>query len=537
MIHVVGVIAADLECQVNDFQNYTDSIKECDTIKTLKFNVTKWEPIPQDLIDRTRSINEIDVNNRSVEIIDETGFCTWPKLTSINAGRNNILKLPSDLLANCRVLNSLSLSKNRISQIDEDAFRQLPFLTVLDLSSNQIDTLDDNVFKSLISLETLRLNNNKIQAISSDNFLYTTKLQTLDLSYNSIQTIEEGSFWNLRKLVILDVSHNLDLNTLDLTQMDRLQYVNIDNASLEQLNIPESVVQISANSNKITKLAIEPNGILEELHLRNNYLPTLKELSMAGQLTALDVSYNNIRDVDFSYLYTTQIQRLVILGNPIRTFNVSTLINLPYLQTVEISTDSLDKETMSALEAGTNLLYNLVRVPIRTQERRNAVEITESTYAPSTESSSIFKKTIVEMSFQKKSTDSQTTIEPTPNKDISAFDPMSANDTKDDLIIKLLDRIQRLESNQGNSSAQRRQTEQTVSDLRILIVCTIIAFSLFVSCQIGLFVYENYKQWNIPMPASIPNVIASSRNGIPHNRHCRTTANDGTLDPIIEDVF
>lgn len=536
VIHPVAVIAADLECQVDDFQNYTDSIKDCDAVKTLKFNVTNWVPIPQDLINRTRSINSIDVNNRSIEIIDENGFCAWPKLTAINAGRNKILTLPTDLLANCRVLNSLSLAKNRIGLIEEDAFRRLPFLTELDLSSNQIDTLDDNVFKSLISLKTLRLNNNKIQAISVDNFAYTTKLETLDLSYNSIQTIEEGSFWNLRKLVTLDMSHNLDLNALDLTQMDRLQNVNIDNASLEQLNIPESVVQISANSNKITKLAIAPNGILEELHLRNNYLPTLKELSMAGQLTALDVSYNNIRDVDFSYLYTTQIQRLVIVGNPIRTFNVSTLINLPYLRTVEISTDSLDKETMSELEDGTSLLYNLVRAPIKTPERRNVVEITESTYAPSTESSSIFKST-TEISMRKKSRDSMVTIQPTPITDDSTFETLAGDDTKDDMIIKLLDRIQRLESNQGNSSEQRRQTEQTVSDLRILIVCTIIAFSLFVSFQIGLFVYENYKQWNIPLPVSIPNVIASSQNGVAHNRHGRTTANDGALDPIIEDVF
>lgn len=536
MIHTV---VAGLDCQINDLQNYSDSIKDCDLVKTLTFNITKWQPIPQDLINKTRSINAINVTYQSLETIDDKGFCAWPKLTSINAGKNNITKLLPDLLADCRVLNSLLLSKNSISQIDEDAFQQLPFLTDLDLSSNQIEVLSDDVFKSLISLKTLRLNNNKIQAISDDYFQYISKLETLDLSYNSIETIEQGSFWNLKKLFILDVSYNPDLKTIDLSEMDRLQYVNIDGASLEQLNIPENVVKITANFNKITTLALAENGILEELYLRNNSLETIKELSAAGELTALDISYNNIKNIDFSYLMSTQIQRLVVLGNPIRKFNVSTLLSLPYLQTVEISTDSLDKETLSALDDGTNLLYNSVRVPNGSQQRRNVVEITESTYAPSTELSKI-RTTTVNSNSNVIASKSVINIRSTPiAPDTTTFKPetKNGNDTKDEIIRTLLNRIQKLELNQGSSSEIHRQTEQNVSDLRILIVCTIIAFSMFVSIQIGLFVYENYEKWNIQFPinVNVPNVIASSPNGMTNNRRNRN--DDGSCDPMIEDVF
>ncbi|XP_055313707.1 chaoptin-like [Sitodiplosis mosellana] len=546
----VAAVDAGPDCRINDFQSYTAFIKDCDLVKTLTFNVIKWEPIPQDLVNQTRSITTIDVNNRSLEIIDEIGFCAWPKLTTLNAGRNNILALPSDLLANCRTLNSLLLSKNSISQIDENAFRNLPFLTELDLSSNQIESLDDNVFISLISLKTLRLNNNKIQAISNENFDITVKLETLDLSYNSIQTIEEGSFWNLRKLVTLDMSHNPDLSTLDLTRMDRLQYVNIDSASLEQLNIPDSVVTIGANFNKITKLFIEPNGILEELYLRNNSLANLKNLSIADQLTALDISYNNIRDVDFTPLWTTQIQRLVILGNPIRKFNVSTLIELPLLQTVEISTDSLDKETLTALEDGTTLLYNSVRRSNKIPERRNVVDITESTYAPSTESSNEnTTETPTETPSTTEATNDKTkagknmiTVKTTSIATIStSFKPATENDIKPDLLslnhgVKLLERIHQLESKLESLSERHSLTERNVSDVRFLVVFTMITFSLFISLQIGLFVYQNYKKWNIPINISIPNVIAASQNENSNNRR-RQTSVDTTMDPIIEDVF
>ncbi|XP_055313720.1 leucine-rich repeat-containing G-protein coupled receptor 4-like [Sitodiplosis mosellana] len=536
-------VASGFECEVRDFQNYTDSIKGCDDAKVLTFNVKLWSTPPKDLLNQTRNIHSIDVSGQSLKAIDNKGLCDWPYIKFIFAEENNITSLPSQALAGCHLLNTLSLSKNNISEIYDDAFHGLSLLTNLNLSNNQITSLSGNVFKPLTSLKTLRLNNNQMQAIDTDHFENNRKLEILDLSYNQIIAIDHGSFWKLKKLLTLDLSYNPGLNSLDLSEMDRLHDVIVNGASLTYLRIPTYVVNVFANNNNITQLKIDPNGSLEELCLSYNALRNISDLSPATQLTNLDISYNNITDIDFSYLMSTQIQRIDVLENPIKTFNVQALTSLPAIKSIEITTSNLDNRTLTVLITETNRLNIRLRDPNRDKERKTSMTMPPVTpvgpvtlSTPTTISTTTAKLTPAP-TLAPKTTAVPSIQKPTPTH---APTPSAPTNSKDGMNNDMLRRIQNLEStieshiktepNESSAPNQHTEMAESVANLRVLIICTMVAFTMFVSCQLAVFVNSNYRRWRILMP----NFFPIRHNGLANNR--RTQLN-GSMDPMVEDVL
>lgn len=501
-----------LECEVRDFRNYNDSTRDCNDVKSLTFKITTWERIPQDLINRTQSIHSIDVSSQGLKSLDNKDFCSWPNLKSINADMNNVTSLISRMFTGCRQLTTLSLSRNNISEIYDDAFHGLSLLSHLDISLNQIHALSDNIFHPLISLKTLSLNNNLIGAIDTDTFARNLNIESLDLSFNMIEVIEKASFWKLKKLATLDISSNPELNSVDLTEMERLYDVILKNDSITSLYIPKYVIKVNADSNKLTQLIIEPNGLLKELSVRHNFIQNIQSVQSANLLTFLDISDNNITDIDFSHLMSTQILQLVILDNPINSFNVEALTSLEHIHSIEISFNSLDNKTLNELDTETRRRKIALRDPNQNREQGNVIK-------PSINIPSVLP--IPAMDFDSK------TISPTSTEKSTTPNPAS-NDKKDGVIRELIKRIRNLESTQSDTSGVHTQMLENVSNLRVMIVCTIVAFSLFVSIQIAIFVSANYKGWHIP------NVFSNS-NGILTN-HRRRTAN-GSFDPMMEEVL
>lgn len=530
-------VANGFECVVRDFNNYTDSIEGCNIKQVLTITVTLWSRPPRDLINQTRNIHTIDVSGQSLTAIDNKGLCEWPNLTYIDANENNITSLPSDVLLGCHRLTMLSLSKNNISDIYDDAFHGLTSLTNLDLSDNKILSLSGNIFKPLTALKKLLLNDNQIEAINQDHFEHCLKVETLDLSYNQLTVIQRGSFYKLKQLNRLDLSHNPGLNSLDLSEMDRLYGVFVDGDALTNLQIPTYVVKLRANNNKISELTIDPNGALEELYLSNNSFRNIASLSQATQLTELDISYNNITDIDFSYLMSTPIKHINVLENPIKTFNVQALTTLPTLRSIEITTSNLDNQTLTTLINETQHRKIALHDLNREEERKRMIttppvtpvpvnNFEATTAKPTTGPISIPHPTAAPIATKKP------THTPTPSTQPNSKDETIYND--------MLKRIQNLEStiethlktdpNQSNASDEHTEMAQSLSNLKILVICTIIAFSLFVSCQMAIFMTTR-GSWKIPMP----NFISTHHNGRANRSTSRILTD--SMDPITEEAL
>lgn len=506
--------AAGLECVIRDLKNYVDSIRSCNSVKTLTFNVTNWSLIQPDLVNKTNSINSIDVSNQSLQDIDDKGFCAWPKLTTIYADLNIITSLHSNLLNSCSSLEILTLSKNNISTIDDNAFQNLISLEILDLSNNQIDKLNANIFRPLTFLKELLLNENLLQVIESNTFSSTSSLATLNLSKNFLQFIDENLFRNLKKLIKLDISSNLKLTSVNLDGMDRLDYVNLDNALFTQLNIPSKVVKISANFNNISSISIDPNSLIEQLILRHNFLWNVDNLSSATQLTVLDISYNNFSEIDFSVLQSTKIQKIGIIGNQIQKFDVNKLISLPFIKTIEITKDTLNNKTLADLTSVTTTISSNASILFvnKPRERPNFVDTaqikTNSSNVQNINPNPTLKSSKSSVSAQNMTFN--TTVKSTPNS------PDLIN-----LTVHLSESIQRLES--------KYETIATcVDELKETQYWITFGFLLFVLFYIAHFVYRNYDRWN--------SFIPSQEFGIWYHHRTRTNI-DETTDPMIERLY
>lgn len=340
-------------CVVQDFHNYTETITACDEKQILTFDVSTWDRPPNDLIDQTKNVHTISVYYQSLQSLDNNGFCDWPHLIYINANGNNITSLPSRVLIDCRSLEMLTLWNNDMNEIHNDAFYGLTSLTTLELTNNQLTHLSSGVFKSLTSLLVLRLDSNHLQAIDANHFQYNINLESLYLHRNEIKVIERGSFWKLKKLDELYLSDNQDLNSIDLTQMDRLSTVSFEYNEFIQLHIPKCLTYVSALDCKIEHLTIEPNSALESLHLGSNFIRNVSVLSNARHLKVLDISNNSITDIDFSLL-STEIIVIDLRWNPIKTFNVQGLKMFKSIKQFIISMRYLDNQTLTDLKREAN---------------------------------------------------------------------------------------------------------------------------------------------------------------------------------------
>lgn len=505
--------AAGLECVIEDLKNYGDSIRSCNSVKTLTFNVTNWGLVQPDLVNKTNSINSIDVRNQSLRDI-EKGFCAWPKLTTINANLNIITSLHSNLLNGCSNLERLTLSKNNISTIDDYAFQNLTSLEVLDLSNNQIDKLNANMLRPLTFLKELLLNENLLQVIESNTFSSTSSLATLNLSNNLLQFIDENLFRNLKKLIKLDISSNSKLASVNLDGMDRLDFVNLDNASFTKLNIPSKVVKISANFNNISTISIDPKSLIEQLTLRHNSLWNINNLSGATQLTVLDISYNNFSEIDFSVLQSTKIQKIGIIGNQIQKFDVNKLISLPFIKTIEITKETLDNKTLADLTSVTTTTPSNASVLFvnHTRERQNFV----NTVQMRTNSSNVQNKNsnLTLESSKSSVSDQNMTFNPTVKSTPNSSDLIKVN-------VHLSESIQTLGS-------KYETIANSVDQLKVTLYWIKIGLLLFVLFCIVLFVYRNYDRWNSFNP--------SQEFGIWYHHRTRTNI-DGTTEPMIGSLY
>ncbi|XP_031621614.1 protein artichoke-like [Contarinia nasturtii] len=503
-----------LDCFVSDFGNYNESTKDCSDVHRLTFiNISApWSRIPAKLIEQTQRIQGIIVDGQSLKSIDNKGFCEWKYLTSFSADANQIKTLPSRMLGDCHNLQMLSLSNNSVNDIFEDTFYGLSLLVELDLSNNQIVSLPDVVFHPLISLRVLLLTNNKIGVIDKDHFTHNSVLNVLELNYNQINFIEQSAFWKLERLQTLELSFNPELKVIDLTSMDRLHDVYINNCNLSNLHIPNMLEEINANSNKITRLSIDSNSLLSGLYLKNNSFQDISELTQATKLRTLDISNNNITTIDFSYLMGTQIRELFVLDNPIQNFNVNSLTSINTIKLIEISLNNLDDQTLADLMKETRDKHISVQDPNRVPRKYTTPLpiVTTSTNGLTTPTNGITTQTngLLTTPTNGLTTPSSVgpvqipTIPTTPNVPVPS--PV-------DTIDSLLDRIKKLES------------------LTTILIWVLVAFSIFISCQVVLFVVTNYRRCSIP----IPNIF--SHNGISNGQRDHIMTN--SMDPILEDTL
>ncbi|KDR22743.1 Vasorin [Zootermopsis nevadensis] len=197
---------------------------------------------------------------------------------------------------------------------------------ILDISGNSLTYLNKTSLRNMgvISLTQLNASRNSISDIHGEAFFGQSKLQTLDLSSNNLSYIEPWAFTRNPSLEWLSLSGN-GFGMLPeegyFLYSDSVRVLHLSACNLR--HIPTETFQDLPN--------------LQELYISHNLIDILPPLG-TGFLTVLDVSNNNLRDLD-SDIFTSspKIIRLNLSYNGLRTLNIEML---PQLAKV-IRTDDL----------------------------------------------------------------------------------------------------------------------------------------------------------------------------------------------------
>lgn len=329
-------------------KNITEELKNCEhPIDKLKLQNSSLIEIPSQILDANRDITFIDISGVELKSIESASFCKFRKIESIDFSHNSLITLPKQMLSECDYnLVDLDFSFNKITELTGNIFTKVTSLTKIDLSSNRIERLVGEVFKPLVNLMTLRLNNNLISIISDDMFTHNSNLKTLTLNNNMLAAVENGSFHGLKELRVIELSNNPELRIIDLSGMGTLQRVQMENCSLSVLHVPVRGKTIAAHKNNISHIEVSKNE-LETLDLSMNHIHNLADLSPLIHLKTLDLSNNELVEIDFAHLTPlTNLTHLHIYGNPIKKLDTGSLMLLSSIQEIEISADSLDRANL-----------------------------------------------------------------------------------------------------------------------------------------------------------------------------------------------
>lgn len=509
------VNSADIDglgrCTLKSVKNVSEMIENCSPPSTHELIISsQLDSIPSAIFDQYSVIHYLDVQSTQLRSLESAMFNKLRKLKTFNAQNNSLTKLPTRIFVNSVSMLTLTFAKNRIEDLLADTFTGLIALISLDLSENKIATMDDTVFKPLIMLKTLRLNQNLLKVIDVDVFRSSHKLKTLYLSENSISNIQPESFHGLRELMTLEIGNNTYMNSIDLTQIPKLRDVDVNDAALTMLTIPANVSKINAKNNKIVVIRAEPNAMVNSLDLRNNSIHNLHQFANFTNLQYLDLSLNNITEVDFScFKNLTALEKLIVAENPVLFLNATTLLkNMPALEIIELSAEHFEPQILR------QFVYE-----IKKSGRRISIFSSNSSNIPG-------------------GIDNVMPDEPSTSVRPDAVSPTttdSSANNKNILINDLIKRIDKLEmvitakdqENKVNSSTvQHNELEKNVADLRLIVIWMIIAFSVFVSFQIAMFVRQNYKRIRLP-------INGLTRNGLYHGR----PRSHESVSPILEEVL
>lgn len=275
----------------NNFE-YSESIQE------VEFSKSKLYDIPTEIFGKFQFLKKVQANSCGLEDINKYNFIYASALQELRMRSNKIKTLPSSVFSSITTLITLDMSSNEISQIGANAFMNLKNLEYLTLTNNQIVSLDENVFDELTSLISIRMDTNKLQIIENTLFKNNLNLSEIRLETNEIVAISDGTFGKLKKLRMLNLSSNRlhKINILD-TNLERLT---ISYNKLRTIDINKSLKHLNAPYNELVSLNFTGNTEMLELKLRQNFISDISFFTNLNKLEIFDLSFNPIGDLKIS---------------------------------------------------------------------------------------------------------------------------------------------------------------------------------------------------------------------------------------------
>lgn len=310
-------------------------------------------------------VQKIDLSfNQLVSIPSNIGLMGLNLLTLIIRS-NELTSLPIELF-DCSKLRVLDVSSNKLSFLG-DGFNKMIELRELQLNDNQLKSLPESL-QYCTSLAVLNVSDNNLTALPGFICDGTgNRFKSINASNNCISSLSTASFQHQEQgsrgysmvsevVVSMPFLESFDLQKNQLGQnaaalvfshCPAISYINLSENKLSTCPVISDCPRLSRlhlSNNRISSFdtgasgrgSCSYNGLfspssslsasLVELHVNNNSLTAIPDdMVRCLSLKVLDISNNNIGDLNCCLGYIKSLQRIAVEGNPIRTIRRTVL--------------------------------------------------------------------------------------------------------------------------------------------------------------------------------------------------------------------
>ncbi|XP_066454218.1 transforming growth factor beta activator LRRC33 [Eleutherodactylus coqui] len=282
-------------------------------------------------------------NNQSqittVYLWDNFTLSNLSNLNVLDISRNQFDYLPANFLPAMTSMSYLKLNWNCLETFDLSSKHITSNLTFLDLSNSRLSEISfEEPSSNLHQLRYLNLSQNRLQELPRQIFSTMNSLSTLDLSYNLISLCSTSTSI---------VGHQ---NCVDLRNTQSLEYLRLSGCGLQldkqDIFLGTTLTHLDVSYNQLKSIDFLQNSanMLKCLSLRNSlYSVNNIDFSKFQSLTSLDISENNITTFPRS-LMDLNLQCLDLHENKLTSIPISS----PYqplvrsLNTIYLSRNSFD---------------------------------------------------------------------------------------------------------------------------------------------------------------------------------------------------
>ncbi|XP_063626474.1 toll-like receptor 3 [Cydia splendana] len=295
-------------------------------VQTIDLSYNAISSIPNNYFRQFPDLLHLDLSHNYIKSFDILTFEGITQLQKLYVSDNEITKL-GVVFARFEFMKELVLDHNYLTSLEESNFDKMSKLEKLNISSNTLASIGDASFNHLVELQELDLSNNTISTITKPIFQHNTNLQSLDISSNKITKIEPGSFEG-KSIEDFKVHNNPIAGSLI---KNTFQGICVDKLDLSSANVTELGPELF-------------EGQFQSLNFSRNFISKIHKTTFykLELLTELDLSYNQLQDIEFDTSNLYNLSYFYINNNKIKKIRNDTFKSLTALKVVDLSNNAIE---------------------------------------------------------------------------------------------------------------------------------------------------------------------------------------------------
>lgn len=306
---------------------------------------TSDEQMPINFFQRYPDIERIEITQKHLKSIDASDFLNANSLLRLNVSHNDIQHIAAYAFDAAPKLTEIDLSFNLVYDLNENIFTSY-LIKYLYLHNNQLTEVNPLWFENLLYLRVLTLNNNRIQTIDWQLFNVMPNINVLHLHSNEIVDVMQNDQQTPRSLQAFSFHDNpVAVASHQWIWLDAV-LVDVRNTGVQICHIAQRQHTLIAANNEIREINLnnlsEPHqNSLVTLHLANNQLKSIENVTYFQRLQYLNLSYNLLTHIEPQvFAALNDLQLLDLNHNKLKRFDVENN-RLQNLGTLDVSFNEL----------------------------------------------------------------------------------------------------------------------------------------------------------------------------------------------------